>query len=75
MGRFLNGKEFDSSKKRNQPFEFKLGKGEVIAGWDEGVAQLSKGQKADIFIPSSKAYGARGAGSIIPPNTDLLFEV
>ncbi|GAB3727745.1 hypothetical protein GCM10027594_09800 [Hymenobacter agri] len=70
------GKEFDSTAKRNNtPFTFTLGVGQVIPGWDQGVAMLPKGSKAVLLIPSPLAYGARGAGADIPPNTVLRFEV
>lgn len=67
--------KFDSSIDRGQPFTFKLGNGQVIKGWDEGIALLSVGDKAILSIPSDLAYGERGAGSVIPPNSDLIFEV
>ena len=66
---------FDSSYERNQPFEFVLGIGRVIKGWDEGVALLNQGTKAKFIIPSNLAYGSRGAGGVIPPNATLIFEV
>ena len=70
------GKEFDSTAKRNNdPFAFALGVGQVIPGWDQGIAMLTKGSKAVLLIPSPLAYGARGAGADIPPNTVLRFEV
>ena len=70
------GKEFDSTAKRNNdPFSFTLGVGQVIPGWDQGIAMLPKGSKAVLLIPSPLAYGARGAGADIPPNTVLRFEV
>ncbi|GAA4032126.1 hypothetical protein GCM10022409_15440 [Hymenobacter glaciei] len=70
------GKEFDSTAKRNnEPFSFTLGVGQVIPGWDQGIAMLTKGSKAVLLIPSPLAYGARGAGADIPPNTVLRFEV
>ena len=70
------GKEFDSTAKRNNdPFAFTLGVGQVIPGWDQGIAMLTKGSKAVLLIPSPLAYGARGAGADIPPNTVLRFEV
>ena len=70
----MNG-VFDSSFKRNQPIEFSLGVGQVIPGWDEGIALLNKGAKATLIIPSDLAYGAAGAGGVIPPNATLKFEV
>jgi FKBP-type peptidyl-prolyl cis-trans isomerase FkpA len=69
------GNKFDSSKDRGQPFEFQLGKGDVIAGWDEGVAGMKVGGTRVLTIPSSMGYGARGAGADIPPNSGLVFEV
>ena len=70
-----DGKKFDSSKDRGQPFAFSLGRGEVIRGWDEGVAGMKVGGKRKLTIPPDLGYGARGAGSVIPPNATLLFEV
>jgi len=69
------GAKFDSSKDRGQPFMFSLGKGEVIRGWDEGVAGMKIGGKRKLTIPPELGYGARGAGGAIPPNATLLFEV
>jgi FKBP-type peptidyl-prolyl cis-trans isomerase FkpA len=69
------GNKFDSSKDRNEPFEFRLGAGEVIAGWDEGVAGMKVGGTRVLTIPPAMGYGARGAGGLIPPNATLLFEV
>lgn len=74
-GKLLNGTKFDSSLDRSEPLEFVLGKGMVIQGWDEGIALLSEGGKALLIIPSKIAYGARGAGGVIPPFTPLTFEV
>lgn len=74
-GTFPNGKKFDSSVDRNEPFAFKLGAGHVIKGWDEGVAGMRIGGKRKLFIPPSLGYGKRGAGSVIPPDADLCFEV
>ena len=75
QGYLLDGTLFDSSVRRNQPIEFLLGEGQVIPGWDEGIALLSQGDKAEFLIPADLAYGARGAGGVIPPNAPLRFEV
>ena len=69
------GAKFDSSKDRDQPFQFSLGGGQVIAGWDEGVAGMKVGVSRRLIIPPALGYGARGAGGVIPPNATLLFEV
>jgi FKBP-type peptidyl-prolyl cis-trans isomerase FkpA len=74
-GWLTNGQKFDSSKDRNDPFEFTLGAGQVIKGWDEGVAGMKVGGKRKLTIPPSLGYGARGAGGVIPPNAELIFEV
>ncbi len=74
-GELLDGTVFDSSFKRNEPIEFSLGVGQVIPGWDEGIALLNKGAKATFIIPSDLAYGAAGAGGVIPPNATLKFVV
>ena len=74
-GMLLDGTVFDSSLKRNQPIEFTLGIGQVIKGWDEGISLLGIGDKASFIIPSDLAYGASGAGGVIPPNATLVFEV
>ncbi|GAB4823664.1 hypothetical protein N2152v2_010710 [Parachlorella kessleri] len=74
-GTLTNGKKFDSSRDRGQPFDFTIGVGQVIRGWDEGVAQMSVGQRANLLISADYGYGARGAGGVIPPNADLQFDV
>uniref|UniRef100_A0A3P9PFH8 peptidylprolyl isomerase n=1 Tax=Poecilia reticulata TaxID=8081 RepID=A0A3P9PFH8_POERE len=74
-GTLTNGKKFDSSRDRGEPFTFKLGAGEVIRGWDEGVAQMSVGQLAKLTCSPDYAYGSRGYPPIIPANSTLIFEV
>jgi peptidylprolyl isomerase len=69
------GRKFDSSYDRNQPFSFVIGIGQVIQGWDEGVMTMKVGEKRRLFIPSGLGYGARGAGAIIPANANLIFDV
>jgi len=74
-GELLDGTVFDSSYKRQEPIDFVLGQGQVIAGWDEGVSLLKVGDKARFLIPSDLAYGSKGAGGVIPSDADLLFDV
>ena len=74
-GTLENGTKFDSSVDRNQPFDFVIGVGQVIAGWDEGVMTMKVGGKRKLIIPAKLGYGARGAGGVIPPNATLLFDV
>lgn len=74
-GTLTDGTKFDSSKDRGQPFEFTLGSGQVIEGWDKGFAGMKVGGKRKLIIPSSMGYGAQGAGGVIPPNATLIFEV
>ncbi len=69
------GSKFDSSKDRNDPFEFPLGAGRVIQGWDEGVQGMKVGGKRQLIIPAALGYGTRGAGGVIPPNAILIFDV
>ena len=74
-GWLTNGTKFDSSKDRGQPFTFRLGGGQVIKGWDEGVQGMKIGGVRKLTIPADLGYGARGAGGVIPPNATLVFEV
>src|SRR3954470_7157974 len=74
-GWLTDGTKFDSSKDRDDPFEFGLGGRQVIAGWDEGVQGMKIGGKRKLTIPPALGYGARGAGGVIPPNATLVFEV
>lgn len=74
-GTLTNGKKFDSSKDRGRPFKFKIGKGEVIRGWDEGVAKMSVGERAKLTCSPDYGYGARGHPGVIPPNATLIFDV
>ena len=69
------GRKFDSSRDRGKPFSFKIGAGQVIAGWDQGVATMHVGGKRTLVIPADQGYGARGAGGVIPPNATLIFDV
>ncbi|GIM03361.1 hypothetical protein Vretimale_8115 [Volvox reticuliferus] len=74
-GTLEDGTKFDSSRDRGTPFDFRLGMGEVIQGWDVGVAQMSKGQRATLTISSDMAYGPRGIPGVIPPHATLVFDV
>ncbi|CAK69003.1 unnamed protein product (macronuclear) [Paramecium tetraurelia] len=74
-GKLLDGTKFDSSKDRNQPFEFRVGVGQVIKCWDDVVLNLTLGDKVTVICPSATAYGSRGAGKVIPPNSDLQFDI
>lgn len=74
-GWLTDGTKFDSSKDRGQPFDFSLGQGQVIQGWDQGVVGMKVGGTRKLTIPPDLGYGARGAGGVIPPNATLVFEV
>ncbi|POY75700.1 hypothetical protein BMF94_1323 [Rhodotorula taiwanensis] len=74
-GRLSTGKEFDSSRKRGQPFKFNIGRGQVIKGWEQGLLDMCPGEKRTLTIPASLGYGSRGAGGVIPGGATLVFDV
>lgn len=75
VGNLIDGQKFDSSRDRDEPFEFTLGRGQVIAGWDQGVAGMQAGGLRKLTVPPTMAYGARGFPPVIPPHATLVFEV
>ena len=74
-GTLTNGKKFDSSRDRGQPFSFTVGEGQVIQGWDEALSTMKVGERRRLIIPAKLGYGARGTGDVIPPNATLIFDV
>jgi FK506-binding protein 1 len=75
IGTLTDGSKFDSSRDKDRPFQFVFGKGQVIKGWDEGVAKMSIGERSKLTCSPDYAYGAAGAGAVIPPNATLVFDV